>query len=182
MATKAKKAAAKPVENDDAAEDNGYDELLNRTYGALPKVKDIPEGTYGLKVRNAVYMKATDKVSPKLLVFVTLLEPKLVSADGDVDDDLWDALNEEAGGEYDLSVNEASAQFWLGEAKDWKQVDDLIAVLGIDPEELTDVKMGDIFKMFKGRSAVGYVKYDTYTSNGQTKRSLKVTAFSAEED
>lgn len=175
MVAKAKaNAKAKAVAQDeDETEDKDIDALLKGTWGAIGKAEDIPEGTYRLKVRNVFAKKATEKASAQLVVFFTPLEPLLDVNGGDVDSDAYEALGEG----YDLSNNQVTGQFWLGEARDWQQVFDFAAKLGIEYDEVADLSREEVYKMMRNRTINGYVKSETY----KDKKSFKATAFSAEE-
>lgn len=179
-ANKAAKSKAKATDNDDEAPagDASYDALLKGTWGSIGKEKNIPEGTYRLEVRNVFAKKASvsqagKPISAQLVVFLKPLEPILDTDGGDVDSEAFAEL----GDDYDLSINQVTSTFWVGELRDWQAVFDFAAKLGIEYEEVAELSREEVYKLMRGRTVNGYVKSREY--NGKT--SFEASAFSAEE-
>lgn len=134
----------------------------------------LPEGTWRLKVRGYKYRPATETASAQVVFFLMPIEPK-----EDVDTEALEALGED----YDLSINSATAQFWLGEARDWTKVFAFAEAAGIESEEVAEVSRKEVFDMIRDRYVVGYMKVETYTDRaGAMVQKLVVSSFSKDED
>lgn len=171
------KAAQKKAEEaeEETTGDKDADELLSASWGSVQKEQMLPDGTYRLKVRGYAYKAKTEKASASVTFFLTPMEPLLASNEGDVDDEAFEALGED----YDLSINSVTADFWLGEARDWSKVFSFIEKLGIDTDEVQDLSRKEVFDMAKKKEVNGYVKTDNYkTKTGAAAQKLIATGFS----
>lgn len=146
---------------------DNYEALLNKSWKELADYKLVPSGSWLLRGRNAVYMarKEEDEGSDKVLFFYQAKE-----AMDDVDAEEIAAL-----GDYDISKNDVTVQFWASKPKDWQRIQEHLKLHGIDVDSLGPV---EALKAFSGTEVIGFVDTRTYKNNaGQMVTDNTVTQF-----
>lgn len=131
----------------DADSLDSYDDMLDRSFSEVPMPKDVPLTTYLATCDGAIFKKpAKEGVSPQVLFFFRLSSPV---------EELDEDAAAELGENYDFTMNRYARQIWLGEARDWKVVMEILHTLGVDTSDCT---IKEALKSAKGKEAVVALK------------------------
>jgi len=122
-----------------------YNEMLNRSWDAIPKTQVLPVGSWLLEGRNMIYMDKSGTTNARVLAFYKPLEAMA---------DVPTANLEALGKDYDLSNNDIVKTFWIERNKDWDELRDHLALHGIETKGQSQI---DTFKAFKGKKVVAYL-------------------------
>jgi hypothetical protein len=143
-----------------------YQDILNRSWGEMPESKNLPVGFWLLRAQNAVFKPGGENMNDRVLFFYTAVEPS-----DDVDEDAIAEL----GPDYDYTENDIVHTFWVEKARDWRNVEDHLALHGIDDKELT---VAASLKAVKGTSVMGYLDVRTFEDRaGNMRTENNITAF-----
>lgn len=137
-----------------------YADIANLSWDEIQAPGVLPEGSYLLKLRNAVFQPSKDADKNPLVLFV--YQPK--EAMSDVNADELEAL----GADYDISENKIFHRIYIEDGASWDQVRKHVAKHYPEDQEPPKGKVTDTLKAMKGSEVVGYVVQRAFTRADKT--------------
>lgn len=132
-----------------------YADILKGSWGDVPVVSVLPDGSWLLRGQSASFQPAKDADKQSRVMFVyTPKEPM-----DDVDAAALTAL----GADYEFDANRIFFNIFVGSRADWDKVRNHLKLHGIDTPE--DKSIEDSLKEFKGTEVVAYLQSRTYQNN-----------------
>lgn len=138
--------------------DEGYADILNRSWDEIPETQVLPGGSYLLKALRATYIGAKAADQNDCILFIYSPHQAL----DDVDTDELAALNQEGKEEYDISGNRIFARFWLETGADWDKVRKHMSKHGVDTAGRS---IKQTLEAMKGTEVYAYLGSRTFTDN-----------------
>lgn len=133
-----------------------YSDIANLSWDNIQEPKVLPNGTYLLKLKNAVFQPSKEEGKSAMVMFVH--SPK--EAMSDVNSGELEALGEE----YDISENKIFTRIYIEDGSSWAQVRNLLAKHGLKPSG----DVGASLKAAKGAEVLGYLVEDRFTRKDQS--------------
>lgn len=133
-----------------------YADIATLSWDEIQETKPVPNGTYLLKLSNAVFQPSKDEaVSPAVMFVHTVKE-----AMSDVDAAELEAL----GADYDVTENKVFTKVFIEDGSSWKKVQSILEKHGAK----TSGKVLDDLKKAKGSEVLGYLVKDRFTRKDKT--------------
>lgn len=130
-----------------------YAEVLNRAWDDIPQPKNLPDGSWLLRLKNVGFF-AGDKEKETYDRVTFFVEPR--EAMDDVRPEDITALGED----YDLSNSDFPVQVTIFRDRDWQKVLKILGFFNVKPEK--GESQIDTFKRATGAEAIGYVTTRRY--------------------
>jgi hypothetical protein len=128
-----------------------YTELLKRSRKDIPKPEILPTGMWRVRAQRGHFFEPREADhNPRVVIWYKATEPL-----SDVDPDELGELP----AEYDYGNTQLEAVFFLGELKDWDNLNSHLDLLGVDDDLSTE----EALKAVGGREAVCFVDRDSFT-------------------
>ena len=143
-----------------------YADIAELSWENIQEPKPLPEGTWLLRLRNAVFQPSKDADKSPTVMFVHVPKEPM----SDVKTTELEAL----GAEYDTSENKIFTRIFIEDGSSWDQVRKLLAKHGVT----VSGNVQESLKKAKGSEVLAYLTIDRFQRKDQTwGENNKVTEF-----
>jgi hypothetical protein len=151
--------------------ETNYADIAGLSWDNIQEPKALPEGTYLLRLRNAVFQPSKEEGKSPRVMFVHV--PR--EAMEDVSSDELSAL----GSDYDITENKIFTTVFIEDGSSWAKVKSILEKHGLKLKG----KVDEDLKNAKGAEVLGYLKVDRFVrGDGTAGENNKVDAFAAVEE
>jgi hypothetical protein len=133
-----------------------YADIADLSWENIQEPHPVPNGTYLLKLKNAVFQPSKEEGKSPVVMFVHA--PKEAMADVNADE--LAAL----GAEYDISENKVFTRIYIEDGSSWAQVRNILSKHGLKPSGSVEESL----KKAKGAEVLGYLVTDRFERKDKT--------------
>ncbi len=147
-----------------------YEDILNRSWGEVPKEKLLPKGSYLLKGQSAKFKAGDGDTNPYVLIVTSPVEAM---------DDVNEEEFAELGADYDVKGNRIFTRVYLERGADYDALKTILTKFGVDTSD--KASLGDSLKEVRGKEVVGFIGSRTFEVRGETRTENTVSQWAAVE-
>lgn len=145
-----------------------YADIANLSWDEIQETKPLPEGTYLLRLSNAVFQPSKEEGKSPAVMFVHTVKEAM--------EDVQSSELQELGDDYDVTENKTFTKIFIEDGSSWMKVKGILAKHGVE----VSGKVLEDLKKAKGAEVLGYLKRDRFTrADGSAGENNKVTEFAA---
>lgn len=143
-----------------------YSDIANLSWDEIQEPKAAPNGSYLLRLSNAVFQPSKEEGKSPMVMFVHTIKEAM----DDVKVDELEALGEN----YDITENKVFTSKFIEDGSSWKWVQGVLEKHGVK----TTGKVLEDLKKAKGAEVIGYLVTERFVRNdGTPGEKNKVTEF-----
>lgn len=147
-----------------------YRDIADLSWSNIQEPKVVPDGSYLLRLSNAVFQPSNDESKSPRVMFVHSIKEAME----DVKTDALEALGED----YDITENKVFTTIFIEDGASWKKVEGILNKHGVP----TTGKVVDDLKKAKNSEVIGYLVSERYArADGTPGEKNKVTEFASVE-